>query len=130
MKHVCLISLAQWSCACARFRYTAAAEQGDSEAQAALGKCCRLGRGVALDLEAAAGWYHKAASSGHAKAQFNLGGMLCNGSIPGSEGRRDHQLGLKWLRRAAAQGHADAARHAKVIEELIAKKDGGRKGPF
>jgi TPR repeat protein len=93
--------------------YTKAANQGDAEAQCALGKILRTGRGsVSADYSMAREWYHRAAEQGLAKAQFNLGGMLCNG-IGGPE---DCAGALVWFRRAAQQGYPGATKHIQAIE--------------
>ena len=47
-------------------------DQGDAEAQAALGVMCADGRGVPEDAREAVRWYRLAADQGHATAQVNL----------------------------------------------------------
>ena len=54
-------------------RGRALAEQGDAQAQYALGVLYTHGRGVPQDYTAAMSWYRKAAEQGDAQAQYNLG---------------------------------------------------------
>ena len=49
------------------------ADQGEAEAQFALGLLYYRGLGVTRDPAAAVSWYRKAADQGYAKAQFRLG---------------------------------------------------------
>ncbi|HHQ4547446.1 TPA: LysM-like peptidoglycan-binding domain-containing protein, partial [Aeromonas veronii] len=53
--------------------YRKAAEQGNAEAQFALGQMYENGQGVLQDHQQAAIWYRKAAEQGYADAQFQLG---------------------------------------------------------
>lgn len=76
------------------------AEQGNAEAQDALGGCYYLGEGVAKDLKQAMYWWRKAAEQGFAVAQYNLGVYYDNG-----EGvAQDYQQAVYWFRKAAEQG--------------------------
>jgi hypothetical protein len=49
-----------------------AAEQGDVDAQFALGVMYAMGRGALQDDAEAMIWFHKSATQGHADAQHNL----------------------------------------------------------
>jgi TPR repeat protein len=49
--------------------YRKAVEQGDADAQFALGRCYEFGKGVPADYEEATKWYRKAAKQGHADAE-------------------------------------------------------------
>jgi TPR repeat protein len=49
--------------------YRKAAEQGEADAQFALGRCYEEGKGVLADYEEAMKWYRKAADQGHADAE-------------------------------------------------------------
>ena len=82
--------------------YKMAAEQGDAEAQNALGACYKNGEGVEKDHAEAAKWYRKAAEQGHAKAQSSLG--YCYSSGNGVE--KDLNEAYKWYRKSAEQGEA------------------------
>src|SRR5579862_7032168 len=55
------------------------ADQGNADAQYALGVIYYFGQGVPHDCAAAASWFRKAADQGNATAQFNLGLMYGNG---------------------------------------------------
>ena len=70
------------------------------------------GIGTAKDLSKAIGWFRKAAERGHAISQFNLGKLLIAEVTPLQPGMQDlaaqHQEGLEWLRKSAAQGQVDA----------------------
>jgi TPR repeat protein len=62
------------------------------------------GMGVARDPETAAEWFEKAARSGLANAQVNLGASYERG-----EGvAQDHQKAEQWYRLAAKQGSEEA----------------------
>ena len=76
------------------------AEQGDAEAQSALGIMYDLGEGVPEDDAEAVKWYRKAAEQGNADAQCNLGIMYDLGEgVP-----EDDAEAAKWFRKAAEQG--------------------------
>lgn len=81
-----------------------AAEDGDREAQYALGDRYRRGDGVELDFDAARQWLSQAAIHGHADAQNDLGSMLVNGM----GGAKEPVVATAWYERAADQGHAQA----------------------
>jgi beta-lactamase regulating signal transducer with metallopeptidase domain len=73
------------------------AENGDAEAQSALGMMFLNG-----DYTEAAKWLRKAAEQGIAEAQYNLGVMYNKGQgVP-----QDYAESEKWLRKAAEQGLA------------------------
>jgi len=77
------------------------AEQGDAEAQSALGIMYDLGEGVPEDDAEAVKWYRKAAEQGNGEAQHTLGIMYANGKgVP-----EDDVEAAKWYRKAAEQGH-------------------------
>ncbi len=83
-----------------------AANQGDSDAQFALGRMYHLGNGVPKDYNLARDWYLKAAARSCAGAECNLGYMYHQGlGVP-----PDRAAALEWFRRAAAHGDTDAKR--------------------
>ena len=84
--------------------YRKAAEQGDVDAQLALGDMYSDGRGVEKDFKGAAKWYRKAAEQGDVGSQSELGGMYSKGE--GVE--QDFKEAAKWYRKAAEQGYASA----------------------
>ena len=89
---------------------TAKADQGDAEAQFALGFKCGAAEGAGQDLTQAAGWYRKAAEQNHSLAQFNLGLMYAKGEgVP-----QDAAESVMWIRRAAHQGDAGAQFHLGI----------------
>ncbi|MBO7280959.1 MAG: sel1 repeat family protein [Bacteroidaceae bacterium] len=92
--------------------YKEAAEQGDAEAQNALGACYKNGEGVEKDHAEAAKWYRKAAEQGHALAQNSLGYCYLNGN--GVE--KDLEEAFKWFKEAAKQGHPLAI---KYLEKYV-----------
>jgi TPR repeat protein len=57
----------------------------------------------------AAQWYFEAARQGHAEAQYSLGILF----LTGSGVTQDRAEAGKWIERAAAQGHPDAAAYLK-----------------
>jgi len=81
-----------------------AAEQGDAEAQFALGLCYDSGDGIAQDCAEAAKWFRKAAEQEHVRACFNLGLAYDNGD----GAAQDYAEAMKWYRKAAELGHAGA----------------------
>ena len=82
----------------------AAAEDGDADAQFALGLKFSTGDEASQDLAQAVQWYRKAADQEHALAQFNLGLMLADGRGV----RHDDVAALIWIRKAAEGGEAAA----------------------
>lgn len=82
----------------------AAAEQGNVEAQFALGVNCGIDQEALPDFVRAAQWYRKAAEQNHSLAQFNLGLMYAKGQgVP-----LDDIEAVSWIRKAAHQGDAGA----------------------
>ncbi len=80
------------------------ADEGDAEAQFALGIKFGAGEGAAQDFPQAARWYRKAADQNHRLAQFNLGMMHALGQgMP-----QDDATSALWMRRAADGGDAGA----------------------
>ena len=79
-----------------------AAEQGDAEAQVALGTLC-LHSDIS-DWPEAAVWYRKAADQGNAEGQYRLALML----LRGNGVRQDAAEAAKWLLEAAEQDNPDA----------------------
>ena len=80
------------------------AEQGDADAQAALGFRYASGRGVAPDLAEAIRWYSLAADQGHVRTQYNLGVMYRSGRGV----LQDEAEAARWFRLAAEQGYDSA----------------------
>jgi TPR repeat protein len=79
------------------------AEQGDAEAQFALGLKFTMA-GSERDLEQAAQWYQKAADQNHSLAQYNLSVMFAAGQgVPQNE-----STAMIWTRKAAEGGDAGA----------------------
>lgn len=76
------------------------AEKGDADAEFNLGQAYRLGRGVPTNLAAAKTWFERAAQQGHLDAETTLGLLLFQ--------NQDQSEGLKWLKKAAAQGEPRA----------------------
>jgi TPR repeat protein len=80
-------------------QYRKAADQGNAEAQTALGQGYQNGYGVPRDYTEALKWYRKAADQGFAVAQASLGVMYQNGQgVP-----QDYAAAVKWFRKAAAK---------------------------
>ncbi len=80
------------------------AENGNPEAENALGEIYAEGKQVKLDYGEAARWYRQAAEKGLAKAQYNLGVLL----EIGQGVLRDESQAAEWYRKAAEQGHSGA----------------------
>lgn len=90
-----------------------AAEQGHTQAQEAVGLLYRGGVGVEQDARSAAAWLQKAGQQGNdAEACYSLACMLREG-----EGKlsKDPSAAIRWLTRAADNGHAESARELAVM---------------
>ena len=91
--------------------YRRAAEQGNADAQYALGAMYEAGRGsrqrtlFGPPYVDAAEWYQKAAEQGNADAQYALGDMYEAGRGVGQDGA----LAAMWHLKAAKQDNADAS---------------------
>jgi len=81
-----------------------AAEQGNAEAQMAVGESYFNGKGVAKDQKQAVEWYAKAAGQGLAKAQWSL--SICY--LLGLGVAKDEKKWMEWLIKSADQGFAQA----------------------
>jgi TPR repeat protein len=80
---------------------TAAAEQGNAEAQGNLGSMYEEGWGVAQDYREAVRWYRAAAEQGDKSAQSSLGLMYEKGwGVP-----QHYTEAVRWYRAAAEQGN-------------------------
>jgi TPR repeat protein len=78
------------------------AEEGNPQAQNAIGELYEGGHGVPEDFADAAVWYRESADQGFARAQSNLGLAYALGrGLP-----RDYAQAMLWYRRAASQGNA------------------------
>jgi uncharacterized protein len=84
--------------------WQSSADEGNADAQLALGSMYALGKGVKKDRIEAANWYRKAAEQGNAEGQDYLGKMYKGGL----GGKQEWAEALKWFRKAAEQGNADA----------------------
>lgn len=89
-----------------------AANQDHLPAVFAVAYLYHAGMGAAKDLSKAIEWFRKAAERDHAISQYNLGKLLIAEVTPLQPGMQDmtaqHQAGLEWLRKAAAQGLNEA----------------------
>ena len=84
--------------------FTLSAEQGNADAQYALGLLYYDGQGVEQDLDAALKWFKLAAEQGNASAQAGLGFMYFSGQSVA----QDYNIAVKWLTLASEQGEAAA----------------------
>ncbi len=80
--------------------YRAAANKGDVKAQVRLGDMYERGWGVTKDLNAALGWYTKAASNGSAEAKSSIGCIFLS--------QQDFEKAAYWLRLGAEAGDLKA----------------------
>lgn len=99
---VAAVNKRDYTAAAAWFRK--AADQGNTEAQEALGMMYESGMGVPQDNAEAASWFRKAAEQGYDGAQFRLGGLYENGKGV----LRDPAQAAAWYRKAADQGYSNA----------------------
>jgi TPR repeat protein len=88
-----------------------AAEQGDRDAQFAMGSMYMRGHGVERDDSTAREWFLQAAKRGDKFAQFNTGVFLENGR----GGPADLRGALDWYSQAANQDHAGAAHNLGLM---------------
>ncbi len=80
------------------------AEQGDMQAQYAVGDMYFKGRGTLVDLEQARIWLERAAGNGHRKAEFRLGYMyLKRYGVEQDDGRA-----FRLIKASAEKGYAPA----------------------
>lgn len=91
----------------------ALAQDGDAEAQAALGLIYEQGGGGPPDHDAAIRWYRRAARQGNALAAFRLGQM----HEAGRGTARDYAKAARWYGRAAEGGDSAAAYRLGVLHE-------------
>ena len=87
------------------------AEQGNAEAQEALGFFYCIGAGVPRDNVQAIMWFRKAAEQGNAEAQYRLGLKYYNGEgVP-----KDYAQAAFWWRKAAEQGEETAQYNLRCL---------------
>lgn len=88
--------------------YRKAAEYGDVNSAYHVG--CAYKNGVILlkDFDKAREYLEMAAKSGHQKAQFELGSMLVSGDLMAETDGTEKIMGIRWLKRAIAQGDIEA----------------------
>jgi len=83
------------------------AEQGDAEAQAAVGSAYIFASGVNRDFAEAEKWLMKSADQGNAKGLV-MAGLLYNGNVGNASGLRDYSKALRLFEKAAWQGEPKA----------------------
>ncbi|MBX7523727.1 sel1 repeat family protein [Klebsiella pneumoniae] len=94
-------------------RLKSAGENGDVEAQYALGLMYLHGEILDVDYQQAKIWYEKAADQSDPRAQAKLGVMYANGLGV----NQDYQQSKSWFEKAAEQGYVDAQYNLGVIYE-------------
>jgi TPR repeat protein len=82
--------------------YRKAADQGESNAQNALGFLYQWGHGVPQSFDQAVAWYRKSAEQGNPNGQGNLAKMLADGT----GAAQDFAQAANWYRKSAEQGWA------------------------
>jgi len=90
-----------------------AADQGDADAQFALGRTYQYGLRHD-DYSIAASWYFLAADQGHSGAAFELGSLYESGQGV----RQDHAHAEAYYRQAAQRGHEQAQ---QALDDLLRK---------
>lgn len=100
--------------------YRRSAEQGETEAQAALGYMYLNGIGIKRDFKMAVFWYRKAAQKGDQDSQYGLG--YCY----------EHGLGVKQSKRSADSWYRKFANHdypeAQIALDQMLTEDASRVG--
>jgi len=94
------------------------AEQGDADAQFALGVMYNEGEEVARNHAQAVRWFRRAAEQGHAEAQAGLGWMYGTGTGVS----QDFVEAYKWFRLGAAQGSESAKSGIALMEHVLSLK--------
>ena len=87
------------------------AAQGDAVAQTQLGVLYVKGEALEKDIDAAIGWWQKAAESGYAEAQYKLG--ICYHF--GFGVKKSRKLAKHWYEKAASQRHRSAEAALKTL---------------
>ncbi len=98
-----------------------AAENGCLRAQFLVGAAYHTGRGVAVDYQRAAAWYHIAAGGGDGNAITNLGVM----SLLGQGAPADDLEAYTWVRSAVGLGHEWLRPALEMLESRITGGDEG-----
>ena len=80
------------------------ANEGDAEAQWALGSMYRWGYGVLKDYSEARKWFEKSANQGNGKSSAQLASMYWWGEGVGGVSPRNANISTKWWKKAAEQG--------------------------
>ena len=117
-------------------RLRAAAQRGDTTAEALLSYRLWEGRGVGKDLPQSVKWLRDAAEGGNAMAQVSLGSLYLGGHAEAGVAK-DVAQGTAWYRRAVEQGDlprtpqpndvADA--DASSVPEYLGMRDGVKRFP-
>ena len=115
-----------------------AAEQGHARAQNSLGVMYYEGEGVPQNFAEALRWWRQAAEQGHANAQLAIGsmysgliGLLFDFNSRGATQWVREEVGddfaeaeaVRWYRRAAEQGHANAQYALGLMYHIVLKSD-------
>ncbi len=90
------------------------AEKGNARAQRYLAVLYSRGQGVARDDQAAAKWFHKAATQGDVISQSNLGVLYSRGQGV----TQDDKEAAKWFHKAAVQGDTHAQLRLGVMYDI------------
>ena len=101
-----------------------AAEAGCLRAQFLVGLAYHTGRGVEVDYERAAAWYHKAAGSGDRHAIANLGVM----SVLGQGAPADDAEAYAWVQSAVGLGHEWLRPVLQFLEQRLTGSDRAGEG--
>lgn len=94
--------------------YRRAADQGNSEAQDALGDRYLVGRGLKKSMAEAVNWFRKSARQGNSSAMYHLGAVYFNGDGV----QIDYALSYAWFRLAQEAGDNRAAEAVTRAESV------------
>ena len=92
--------------------FSKAANLGKTNAHIKLGMIYYRGEGVEKDIQEAYQHFRRAADDGDSKAQYLVGWMKAGNGLP-----PDRREAVRWLRKAAKQGHDDAGRLLTQIQK-------------
>ena len=91
--------------------YRTAADQGNADAQLALGNLYGQGQGVPQDNATALLWFRKAADQGNLEAENDVGFFY----LTGMGAAQNYVEAMRWLRKAADQGNEVSQRNIGMM---------------
>ena len=104
-------------------QYLKSANEGNADAQNAVGECYAESKGVEFNPSEAINWWRKAAQNGNAQAQVRMGNAYERKHYHDDTTPYSMEEAIKWYKMAAAQNNAEAlyemAKHTKDRKEAV-----------